>query len=169
MTTKAVTSASRVAVALGSNLGDRRKHLEAAVTAIAAFIDSIRVSGWYETAPVGVGLQPDFLNGAATGVTTLTANALLERLLDAEATLGRERPFPGAPRTVDLDLILYGSEVIDQPPALIVPHPRFRERKFVLEPLAEIASEWVDPVTGLTVGRLLARLDSRDSQPREQP
>ena len=79
---------------------------------------------------------------------------MLGRLLDIERERGRERPFPGAPRTLDLDLILYGAEVIDEP-ALRVPHPRFRERRFVLEPLAEIAAEWVDPETGSSVAELL--------------
>ena len=90
------------------------------------------------------------------GDTTLTARELLSLLLELERQLGRERPYPGAPRTIDLDLILYGDAVIGEA-GLIVPHPRFRERRFVLEPLAEIAADWVDPVTGLTVQALLRR------------
>ena len=90
------------------------------------------------------------------GETTLTAHELLSLLLELEQQLGRERPYPGAPRTIDLDLILYGDAVIGEP-GLIVPHPRFRERRFVLEPLAEIAADWVDPVTGLTVQALRDR------------
>jgi 2-amino-4-hydroxy-6-hydroxymethyldihydropteridine diphosphokinase len=97
------------------------------------------------------------LNGALTGQTTLGPKALLEKLLAIEAHAGRTRPFPHAPRTLDLDLILYGGAIIDEP-GLRVPHPRFRERRFVLEPLAEIAAGWVDPETGETVGQLLARL-----------
>jgi 2-amino-4-hydroxy-6-hydroxymethyldihydropteridine diphosphokinase len=92
------------------------------------------------------------------GETSLGARALLDTLLAVERDLGRERPFPGAPRTVDLDLILYGEAIIDEAPSLIVPHPRFRERRFVLEPLAEIAPDWRDPVTRQTVEELLRNL-----------
>ena len=144
-----------VAVALGSNLGDRETNLHKAVYALAPILDGIAVSSYYDTDPVGVdGDQPRFLNAAATGQTTLGAQELLDALLAIEARLGRTRPFPGAPRTVDLDLILYGNAVISTP-ALVVPHPRFREREFVLAPLAEVASDWIDPVTGRTVGELL--------------
>jgi 2-amino-4-hydroxy-6-hydroxymethyldihydropteridine diphosphokinase len=98
-----------------------------------------------------------FLNGAVVGTSAEDPRALLERLRAIERERGRERPFIGAPRTLDLDLILFGSAVLDEP-GLSLPHPRFRERRFVLEPLAEIASDLVDPVTGLTVSELLARL-----------
>jgi 2-amino-4-hydroxy-6-hydroxymethyldihydropteridine diphosphokinase len=117
---------------------------------------NIRVSSWRDTAPVGVGLQPSFLNGVAIGDTALDARALLAVLLAAERERGRERSHPGAARTLDLDLILYGQDVIDEPD-LRVPHPRFRERLFVLTPLAEIAADWIDPESGLTVSELLAR------------
>jgi 2-amino-4-hydroxy-6-hydroxymethyldihydropteridine diphosphokinase len=118
----------------------------------------LRVSSFHETEPVGVdGPQPMFLNAAAVGESTLSASAILDVLLAVEAGFGRERPQPRAPRTLDLDLIFYGGEIIDTP-GLTVPHPRFRERRFVLEPLAEIAADWVDPVTGKTVGVLLREL-----------
>ena len=148
-----------VAIALGSNLGDREACLRAALEALRPTIGSLRVSSFHETAPVGVGQQPTFLNAAAVGETSLPPQALLATLLDIEKQFGRERPYPGAPRTLDLDLILYGDEVIERPD-LIVPHPRFRERRFVLEPLSEIAADWRDPVTGRTVIELLTTLVS---------
>ena len=103
---------------------------------------------------------PRFLNAAATGVFDGTAAELLAALLGVERERGRERPHPGASRTLDLDLIFFGDDRVETPD-LIVPHPRFRERRFVLEPLAEVAPDWRDPVTGLTVRDLLARLASR--------
>ena len=151
---------TRVAVALGSNLGDRDGYLRSAITALQSSVDHLRVSTFHDTAPVGVGPQPIFLNAAAIGETVLSARALLDRLLGIEHELGRERPFPGAPRTVDVDLILYDEAIIDEAPWLIVPHPRFRERRFVLEPLSEIAPDWRDPVTGKTVEELLRLLTS---------
>ena len=96
-----------------------------------------------------------FLNAAASGETSLEPRALLESLLAIEHERGRERPAPNAPRTLDLDLILFGDRVIVEP-GLIVPHPRFRERVFVLEPLAEVAPELRDPVTGRTVAELFS-------------
>ena len=149
---------TRVAIALGSNLGDREDYLRSALDALRSSIDRLRVSTFHDTSPVGVGPQPTFLNAAAVGETSISARALLDTLLAVERDLGRERPFPGAPRTLDLDLILYGDAIINEAPSLIVPHPRFRERRFVLEPLAEIAPDWRDPITGQTVEELLRRL-----------
>ena len=151
---------TRVAIAFGSNLGDRDGSLRAAIAALQPSVQHLRVSSFHDTAPVGVGPQPVFLNAAAVGETSLPAKTLLETLLAIEKDLGRERPFPGAPRTLDLDLILYDDAVIDEGPALVVPHPRFRERRFVLEPLSEIAPDWRDPVTGRTVEELLRELSS---------
>lgn len=149
-----------VAIALGSNLGDREAHLRSALAALSADIQRLRVSSFHETAPIDMPGSPGlFLNAAAVGETSLPADALLGRLLDLEADLGRERPYPGASRTVDLDLILYGDAVINQPPRLVVPHPRFRERRFVLAPLAEVAEGWIDPVSGRTVSQLLGMLE----------
>lgn len=146
-----------VAIALGSNLGDRAAHLTFAIARLHSLLSDLRCSQFHETEPVGVAAQPRFLNAAVTGDTTLAARPLLDRLLALEVERGRERPHPGAARTLDLDLIFYGEEVIDAP-GLQVPHPRFREREFVLRPLSEIAPGWVDPVSGKTVAELLSSL-----------
>ena len=148
---------THVAIALGSNVGDRQAILTAAVAALQPWVRDLRVSSFHDTPYIGAEVQASVLNGAAIGVTALSARALLERLLSIERDFGRTRPYTGAPRTLDLDLLLYGDAVIDEP-GLIVPHPRFRERRFVLEPLAEIAPGWVDPVTGSTVSALLRAL-----------
>jgi 2-amino-4-hydroxy-6-hydroxymethyldihydropteridine diphosphokinase len=145
----------RVAIALGSNLGDRESLLGLAQSRLRLLLSDLQSSSTYETDPVGVsGHQPKFLNAAVVGETTMTARGLLMALQLIERDAGRERPFPGAPRTLDLDLLLYGDQIIDEPD-LAVPHPRFRERRFVLEPLAEIAPHLKDPVTGKTVAELL--------------
>ena len=148
-----------VAIALGSNLGDRRAAIAFAAERLAHFITNLQLSDLIETEPDGEGLQdqPLYLNAVVIGETSLTARALLDEMLAIEQAFGRERPFPTAPRTLDLDLILLGDEVIHEP-GLEVPHPRFRERFFVLGPLAEIAPDLVDPVTGLRVGELLRNL-----------
>jgi 2-amino-4-hydroxy-6-hydroxymethyldihydropteridine diphosphokinase len=144
-----------VAVGLGSNLGDRAAHLNHAVSRLRAVLGGLRVSRFYDTVPVGApGPQPLFLNAAAAGETSMPARELLDMLLAIEQERGRERSYPNAPRSLDLDLLLFGDATIDEP-GLLVPHPRFRERRFVLEPLAEIAPEMKDPVTGKTVSELL--------------
>jgi 2-amino-4-hydroxy-6-hydroxymethyldihydropteridine diphosphokinase len=149
---------TRVALALGSNLGDRQAFLDSAVARLRTILTDLRRSAIFETEPVGIrGPQFSFLNAAVTGGFEGTAHALLADLLRIEREHGRERPHPGASRTLDLDLIFFGDERVDTPD-LVVPHPRFRERRFVLEPLADVAPDWRDPVTGLTVRDLLARL-----------
>ena len=145
---------ARVAVALGSNLGDREETLAGALRELAQMLRHLRASSFHDTEPVGVGVQPRFLNAAAVGETALSPFDCLRELLSIERRFGRQRPSPGAARTLDLDLILYNGLTIAQP-GLIVPHPRFRERRFVLAPLAEVADDWRDPVTGFTVGQLL--------------
>jgi 2-amino-4-hydroxy-6-hydroxymethyldihydropteridine diphosphokinase len=141
---------TRAFVGLGANLGDRRRALRAAVDALAAEdgVEVVSVSVLRETEPVGVGQQPLYLNGAAQLETTLTARELLDRLLAVEQRFGRVRvPGEHGPRTLDLDLLLYGDEVIDDS-GFTVPHPRLHERRFVLEPLAELAPGLVVPGRG---------------------
>ncbi len=149
---------TRAAIALGSNLGDRRGHLAWAADQLAALLSDIRVSSVIETDPVGVAdTQPPYLNAALVGDTTLPAGDLLDRLLALERVRGRERPALRAPRTLDLDLILFG-DTITADPGLELPHPRFRERWFVLGPLAEVAPDMRDPVSGLTIAELASKL-----------
>jgi 2-amino-4-hydroxy-6-hydroxymethyldihydropteridine diphosphokinase len=141
---------TRAYVGLGANLGDRESTLRAAVDALAAEegIEVVAVSTLRETEPVGVGEQPHFLNGALALETAFTARRLLERLLATEQRFGRVRvPGGHGPRTLDLDLLLYGDEVVDEP-GLTVPHPRLHERRFVLEPLAELSPGLVVPGRG---------------------
>jgi 2-amino-4-hydroxy-6-hydroxymethyldihydropteridine diphosphokinase len=141
---------TRAYVALGANLGDRERTLRAAVDALAAEegIEVVAVSTLRDTEPVGVSGQPHFLNGAAALDTTLSPRGLLDRLLAVEQRFGRVRvPGEHGPRTLDLDLLLYGDEAIDEP-GLAVPHPRLHERLFVLEPLAELAPGLVVPGRG---------------------
>ncbi len=147
------------AIAVGSNLGDRYAALAFATQGLAPFISGLTVSAPIETEPEGDGLQdqPLYLNAVAVGETTLGARELLDALLAIERAYGRERPFPGAPRTLDLDLILLGDTLVHAP-GLQVPHPRFRERFFVLGPLAEVAPDAVDPLTGFKASELLRNL-----------
>jgi 2-amino-4-hydroxy-6-hydroxymethyldihydropteridine diphosphokinase len=142
-------------------VGDRRAHLDYAVSRLRTILRHPTVSAYLDTVPVDMaGPQQNVLNAAMIGETTLSASDLLDTLLAIEAERGRQRPHPGAARTLDLDLVLYGDAVIDEAPRLIVPHPRFRERRFVLEPLAQIGAELRDPVTGKTVMDLLKQLDA---------
>jgi 2-amino-4-hydroxy-6-hydroxymethyldihydropteridine diphosphokinase len=153
-----LSSAVPVAIAVGSNLGDRRAHLDYAFERLSALLHSPRTSSIIETAPVEMSAGArTFLNAAVVGLTTLGPRDLLDELLAIERERGRERPFRNASRTLDLDLVLYGDQQLEEP-GLTVPHPAFRTRAFVLDPLAEIAPEWRDPVTGLTLAALRARL-----------
>jgi 2-amino-4-hydroxy-6-hydroxymethyldihydropteridine diphosphokinase len=141
-------------VGLGANLGDREETIRAAV---AELPDVVAVSPLRETDPVGVTDQPQFLNGVAALETELAPRQLLDVLLAVERRLGRERRERWGPRTIDLDLLLYGDEVIDED-GLKIPHPRLHERRFVLEPLADLAPQLVVPGLG-GVEDLLAELD----------
>ena len=141
---------TRAYVGLGANLGDRAAMLRAALEQLAdePGIELVSVSTFRETDPVGIVDQPSFLNAAAAVETELSARDLLDRLLAVERRLGRTRGGPRfGPRTIDLDLLLYGNEEIDEP-GLAVPHPRFHERRFALEPVAELDPELELPGRG---------------------
>jgi 2-amino-4-hydroxy-6-hydroxymethyldihydropteridine diphosphokinase len=145
---------TRAYIGLGSNLGDREQSIRRA----AELIGARRVSTIRETEPWGIEDQPFFLNAVAELETDLPPRRLLDRLLVVERKLGRTRDSARfGPRTIDLDLLLYGDESIDRP-GLQVPHPRLHERRFVLEPLAELEPSLVVPGRG-PVSALLAALD----------
>lgn len=147
----------RVAIALGSNLGDREGHLAWAIERLRGPLTNLRASTFIETEPVGVpDAQPAYLNAAVVGETSSSPRDLIRLLLELEQQRGRTRTGLRSARTLDLDLILYGDLTLDEPD-IVVPHPRFRERAFVLQPLAEIAPDWTDPVTGLTIAQLATR------------
>lgn len=151
-------------VALGSNVGDRHAHIQAALDAITRLPGTrlLAVSPIIQTDPVGPVAQGPFLNAAAAVSTTLPPRKLLAHFQEIERTRGRDRSSERrwGPRTLDLDLLVFGDLVIDEP-GLTIPHPRLHERRFVLEPLATIAPELVVPTLGRTVAELAASLPAR--------
>jgi 2-amino-4-hydroxy-6-hydroxymethyldihydropteridine diphosphokinase len=149
-------------IALGSNVGDRKRMLEQAVSRLkkSADIEVIRVSSFLENPAVGGPPDaPPFLNAAAEVQTTLGSHALLHHLLEIERDLGRVRREKWAPRKIDLDILLYGDQIISSD-ELIIPHPLMHERRFVLQPLAEIAPHAKHPTLNVTVATLLEKLHS---------
>lgn len=151
---------TRAFIGLGANLGDCEATIRRALELLAAEpgVAVRAVSSIRETDPVGIEDQPRFLNAAAELETELAPRPLLDRLLEIERRLGRTREGPRyGPRTIDLDLLLYGDEIVDEP-GLSVPHPRLTQRRFVLEPLAELDGKLVVPGRG-PVSELLTRLD----------
>ena len=155
----AVVKPARSAIALGSNLGDSLTILKDALEILAErpSITLKKYSSWYQTVPVGPP-QPDYLNGCALLEVQLTPQELLEALLGIEAKFGRVRKERNSPRTLDLDLLLFDDLILDTP-NLQVPHPRMHERAFVLVPLAEIAPNWVEPVSGKAIAQLVQTVD----------
>ena len=151
---------ARCLLALGSNLGDRQTILADVCAALAQMPDTLLLtrSHWYATAPIGGAAgQGEFLNGAVLLETSLTPQQLASALQEIEARLGRQRIERWDARTIDIDILLYGEQVIDTP-GLIVPHPRMSFRSFVLEPAAEIAGAMLHPTSGWTLARLLSHL-----------
>lgn len=156
----ATQKATLSAIALGSNLGNSRATLEAALNAIdqTPGITLKACSSWYKTAPIGPS-QPDYLNGCALLEVTLSPQELLKTLLNIEDEFGRVRKERWGARTLDLDVLLFGYLILDTPD-LQIPHPRMTERAFVLVPLAEIAPEWIEPVSGKAISQLVETVDS---------
>ena len=150
----------RAALGLGSNVGDRRAHLETALSGLRARLEVLSVSRFLATEPVGGPPQGEFLNAAALVETELSPRALLELAQALEEAAGRERDARWGPRTLDIDLLLYGDEVV-RDADLVIPHPRLHERRFVLEPLAEIAPDWIVPRLDRTVRELREDLHHR--------
>ncbi|MBD1841605.1 2-amino-4-hydroxy-6-hydroxymethyldihydropteridine diphosphokinase [Coleofasciculus sp. FACHB-64] len=160
----ALAKGGRSAVALGSNLGDSRATLEAALETLnrTPGITLQAQSSWYQTKAVGPP-QPDYLNGCALLHVQMKPQQLLETLLAIEDRFGRVRHENWGARTLDLDLLLFDDVILDtqggEVPPLQLPHPRMRERAFVLVPLAEIAPDWLDPVSGCAIAQLVQAVD----------
>ena len=144
-----------VYLGLGSNVGNRLANLRSAARLLHAQVTITQVSSVYETEPVGYAEQPWFLNAVLEGFTELSPTELLRLALDVEIAHGRVRPFPNAPRTIDIDILLFGNEKVVTP-ALTIPHPRLTERGFTLCPLTEIAPLLEHPISGQTMENILA-------------
>ena len=146
---------------LGANLGDRRANLQGALSLLASRLTITKVSSLYETEPVGYFAQPRFLNAVCQATTTAGPETVLAWAKETEAALGRTPAVRYGPRTVDVDLLLYGSLVLETP-SLVIPHPRLAERAFVLAPLAEIAPSVAHPVLKQTAALLLDAVSGRE-------
>lgn len=152
-------------VAFGANLGDRERTLHSAIAALRQLGSVEAISSFYETAPVGMVEQPDFVNAVVALRTALSPEELMAALLRIEQQHGRDRSVsvPKGPRTLDLDLLSYGDVVIETP-TLTLPHPSLADRRFVLVPLREIAPQWRHPLSGKTTAALLAELSQRGGE-----
>jgi 2-amino-4-hydroxy-6-hydroxymethyldihydropteridine diphosphokinase len=154
-----ISKPKRAYIGIGSNLGDRLKHCTTAVEKISGLPGCVLsgVSPWYRTQPVGVEGQGWYLNGVAAVEAEIPARELLKNLLAIEAQMGRVRKERWEARTIDLDILLFGSDVIDEE-GLIIPHPHMHLRRFALVPLAQLDPALIHPVLGIRVGALLERL-----------
>ena len=146
-----------VYLALGSNVGDAAGHIKQAIALLTTSLDNLKVAPLYRSKAVGYTGQADFLNTAVSGRTDLAPAALLARVKDIEAQIGRTPTFRHGPREIDIDIILYGDKQL-QTDQLTIPHVSFRERDFVLRPLDDLNPALADPVSGQTVHKLLAGL-----------
>lgn len=157
-----------VYLSLGSNLGDREANLRAAIEKLKEIGNPVSVSSFYETEPVEVTSQPWFLNCAIKLDTEKMPRQLISAILALEQQMGRQRNQKKSPRTIDIDILLFGSSIIEIP-ALTVPHPRMHERRFVLEPLAEIAPDARHPVYKRTIRELRDALSAGQTVRKTEP
>lgn len=162
-----MTPRADIFLGIGGNLGDRRETMRSAVHSIRSVLDEVRVSSLYESNAWGVTDQPDFLNAVLRGKTTLEPLELLDALQAIENQLGRVREQHWGPRAIDIDILLYGSQKIDEP-RLTVPHPYMTQRGFVLRPLADLAAGLTLP-DGSLVGELLTTVSQNDLRRIEGP
>ena len=159
---------SRIYLSLGSNLGDREHHLREAISRLRALGQLAAISSFYETEPVDFIDQPWFLNTVVALDTDQTAPQLMSAMLAIEEAMGRVRNQSKGPRVIDLDILLFGDQVIDTP-TLTVPHPAMPERRFVLAPLAEIAPDTVHPLLHKTISGLLEELPAGQTVRKYEP
>jgi 2-amino-4-hydroxy-6-hydroxymethyldihydropteridine diphosphokinase len=162
MQNRAIAEVVRSALALGSNIGDSVTTLEAATQALTAIpgIELEAKSSWYRTKAVGPP-QPDYINACIILQVKMSPQELLDTLLATEQKFGRVRRERWGARSLDLDILLYDDLILDTP-NLQIPHPRMHERAFVLVPLVEIAPDWIEPVSGLTIKQLVKKVDCSD-------
>lgn len=150
-------SSAEVYLGLGSNLGDRRGNINDAIDLLSTLSPNIRVAPIYETEPAGFTMQPTFMNSACGLWTTLDPFQLLEQIYRIQAYVGTPHTFTNGPRTIDIDILLYGRLVIDTP-LLTIPHPRMHEREFVLRPLSSLIPSYKHPRIKSTIAELLTQL-----------
>jgi len=156
-----------VYLALGSNLGERKANLQAAVEAMAPGARLLAASPVYETPPWGYLNQPNFLNQVIRAETDLSPNELLVYLKELEKRLGRTKTLRYGPRTIDVDILFYDDLILDEP-GLTIPHPRMQGRAFVLVPLADLAPDMLHPLEGKTISALLEQVDQSEIVPYEE-